>query len=152
MGGLHVGGFNGKQSRTLLEEKARFSAGREAVVYADRGLRWTYPALTNLPSSSKRVHETRHRQRRSYGHLGTNTPEWLISQFSTGKMGAVLVTVNTNYQRERTEYLLDQSDSQIHHLDGRISEQPHISICSMISARNSGIRCRGSWKAQLSQN
>ncbi len=40
-----------------------------------------------------------------------NKPEWLTSQFATGKMGAVLVTVNTNYQAKELEYLLKQSES-----------------------------------------
>ncbi len=41
----------------------------------------------------------------------TNYPEWVISQFATSKMGAVLVTVNTNYKQFELEYLLKQSDS-----------------------------------------
>lgn len=40
-----------------------------------------------------------------------NVPEWLYVQFSTGKMGAVLVTVNTNYRSFELEYLLKQSDA-----------------------------------------
>src|SRR5690625_6289530 len=40
-----------------------------------------------------------------------NKPEWLTSQFATGKMGGVLVTVNTNYQAAELEYLLKQSES-----------------------------------------
>ena len=40
-----------------------------------------------------------------------NTPEWVVTQFATGKMGAVLVTVNTNYRTAELEYLLKQSDS-----------------------------------------
>lgn len=40
-----------------------------------------------------------------------NKREWLLSQFASGKMGAVLVTVNTNYQEKELEYLLQQSDS-----------------------------------------
>ncbi|MEK4762816.1 AMP-binding protein [Viridibacillus sp. FSL E2-0187] len=40
-----------------------------------------------------------------------NKREWLLSQFASGKMGAVLVTVNTNYQEKELEYLLEQSDS-----------------------------------------
>jgi len=38
-----------------------------------------------------------------------NVPEWLYTQFSTGKMGAVLVTVNTNYRSFELEYLMKQS-------------------------------------------
>lgn len=41
----------------------------------------------------------------------TNVPEWLLTQFSTAKMGGVLVTVNTNYKQFELEYLLRQSDT-----------------------------------------
>ena len=41
----------------------------------------------------------------------TNYPQWVISQFATAKIGAVLVTVNTNYKKFELEYLLKQSDS-----------------------------------------
>ncbi len=40
-----------------------------------------------------------------------NIPEWVFTQFAVGKMGAVLVTVNTNYRTSELEYLLKQSDS-----------------------------------------
>ena len=42
----------------------------------------------------------------------TNYPEWLITMFATAKIGAVLVTVNTNYKVFELEYLLRQSDSK----------------------------------------
>ncbi len=40
-----------------------------------------------------------------------NVPEWLYTQYGTGKMGAVLVTVNTSYKSFELEYLLEQSDA-----------------------------------------
>ncbi|MCL1901469.1 MAG: AMP-binding protein [Firmicutes bacterium] len=42
----------------------------------------------------------------------TNYPQWLITMFATAKIGAVLVTVNTNYRIYELEYLLRQSDSK----------------------------------------
>ncbi len=42
----------------------------------------------------------------------TNVPEWLLTLFATAKIGAVLVTVNTNYKVFELEYLLRQSDSK----------------------------------------
>ncbi len=42
----------------------------------------------------------------------TNTPEWIITLFATAKIGAVLVTVNTNYKAFELEYLLKQSDTK----------------------------------------
>ncbi|WP_339199998.1 AMP-binding protein [Aeribacillus sp. FSL k6-2211] len=96
----------------LLEEKANAYPEHEAVVYADRGLRMTY----------RQFDEYCRLVARSFMKLGiqsgehiaiwaTNTPEWLACQFATGKMGAVLVTVNTNYRTAELEYLLKQSDS-----------------------------------------
>ncbi len=40
-----------------------------------------------------------------------NVPEWLYTQYGTGKMGAVLVTVNTAYRSFELEYLMSQSDA-----------------------------------------
>ncbi len=42
----------------------------------------------------------------------TNYPEWLILFFATARIGAVLVTVNTNYKETELEYLLSNSDSK----------------------------------------
>ncbi|MGI6150719.1 MAG: AMP-binding protein, partial [Christensenellales bacterium] len=41
----------------------------------------------------------------------TNRIEWVTTMFATAKIGAVLVTVNTNYKRFELEYLLRQSDT-----------------------------------------
>ena len=40
-----------------------------------------------------------------------NVPQWVLTQFGTGKMGAVMVTVNTNYRSFELEYLMKQSDA-----------------------------------------
>jgi fatty-acyl-CoA synthase len=97
---------------SLLEKKAELQGERDAVVYNDRNLRLSYEDF-NL-----------HCRRVARGLMGlglqkgehmavwsTNTPEWLYAQFATGKMGAVLVTVNTNYRTSELEYLLNQSEA-----------------------------------------
>lgn len=96
----------------LLAEKAEAHPDHEALVYTDRDLRLTYREFDDLCRKTAR------------GFMGlgigkgenvavwsTNRPEWIQSQFATGKMGAVLVTVNTSYQRAELEYLLQQSES-----------------------------------------
>ena len=40
----------------------------------------------------------------------TNVPEWALMQMAVGKIGAVLVTVNTNYRASELEYVLRQGD------------------------------------------
>lgn len=43
----------------------------------------------------------------------TNTPEWILTLFAAAKIGAVLITVNTNFKIFELEYLLRQSDTKL---------------------------------------
>ena len=43
----------------------------------------------------------------------TNVPQWVLIQFASAKLGAVLVTVNTNYKQFELNYLLSQSDTKM---------------------------------------
>ena len=51
-----------------------------------------------------------------------NLPEWVYTQFGSARMGAVLVTVNTNYRSNELEYLLQQSDATTIILTGGVRE------------------------------
>ena len=96
----------------LLEVQAKKYPEHEAVVYADRNLRMNYQEFNMLCRKAARglmklgVEKGEH-----IAAWSSNTPEWVVSQFATGKIGAVLVTVNTNYRTAELEYLLKQSDS-----------------------------------------
>lgn len=96
----------------LLEEKAELYPEHDAVVYSDRGLRWTYREFDDIcRKAAKGFLKLGIDKGEQLAAWSTNTPEWLVTQFATGKMGAVLVTVNTNYRTTELEYLLTQSDA-----------------------------------------
>ncbi|MBS4189622.1 AMP-binding protein [Bacillus sp. FJAT-49705] len=96
----------------LLEDKAKLHPEHEAVVYSDRGLRMTYKEFDDYcRKAAKGLMKLGIEKGEHIAAWSTNTPEWLTSQFATGKMGAVLVTVNTNYRTSELEYLLKQSDT-----------------------------------------
>lgn len=96
----------------LLEIQAKNYPEHEAVVYADRNLRMSYADFNNLCRKAARGFMGLGVQKGDNVSVwATNTPEWVVTQFATGKMGAVLVTVNTNYRTAELEYLLKQSDS-----------------------------------------
>jgi fatty-acyl-CoA synthase len=96
----------------LLEEKASLHPEHEAVIYSDRNLRWTYREFDDYcRKAAKGLMKLGIEKGEQLAAWSTNTPEWLVTQFATGKMGAVLVTVNTNYQTSELEYLLKQSDA-----------------------------------------
>ncbi|RDE23548.1 AMP-binding protein [Parageobacillus thermoglucosidasius] len=113
----------------LLEEKAKLHPEHEAVVYADRGLRMTYKQFDDYCRLVARgfiglgIEKGEH-----VAIWATNVPEWLACQFATGKMGAVLVTVNTNYRAAELEYLLKQSDSTTLLLIERYRDSSYIDI------------------------
>lgn len=96
----------------LLERIAQEFPDRDALVYPDRGLRYTYrkfDAETDLVARG--LLRLGIRKGEHLAIWATNVPEWVILQFATAKIGAVLVTVNTNYQSHELEYVLRQSDS-----------------------------------------
>ena len=96
----------------LLEKVALEHPEHEAVVYPDRGLRYTYKEFDHLCRQvAKGLMKLGIKKGENIALWASNRPEWLVTQFSTGKMGAVMVTVNTNYRTSELEYLLKQSDS-----------------------------------------
>lgn len=59
----------------------------------------------------------------------TNVPQWFLTLFACAKIGAVLVTVNTNYKVFEAEYLLRQSDTKALVL---IEGTKHVNYCDII--------------------
>jgi fatty-acyl-CoA synthase len=96
----------------LIRETASKFPNNDALVYPDTNLRLSYQELL----------EKTVRVAKGFMALGiqkgdhvsawtTNIPEWVYIQFGLGMVGAVLVTVNTNYKSNELEYILNQSDS-----------------------------------------
>ncbi|QII49244.1 AMP-binding protein [Bacillus paralicheniformis] len=96
----------------LLEKTAANAPDHEAVVYPDRRLRYTYRQFDQLCRKvAKGLMALGIEKGEHVAIWASNTPEWLTTQFASAKMGAVLVTVNTNYQLSELEYVLKQSDT-----------------------------------------
>lgn len=96
----------------LLAEKALQIPDHEALVYPDRGLKYTYQEFNDVCEKvAKGLIALGIEKGENVAVWASNIPEWVSLQFGTGKMGAVLVTVNTNYRSAELEYLLRQSDA-----------------------------------------
>jgi len=96
----------------LLDHIAGRFPDNDALVYVERGLRYSYRAFNEV---CRQVAKGLLRLGIKKGdHLAIwayNVPEWVILQYATPKIGAVLVTVNTSYKMAELEYILSQSDS-----------------------------------------
>ena len=104
--------LNEKTIGEIVKEAASLFPNREAYVYPEHGIRKTYKEFDAETDELAKAFIGMGIQKGEHIAIWSdNKREWLLSQFATGKMGAVLVTVNTNYQEKELEYLLQQSDS-----------------------------------------
>ncbi|PKM93369.1 MAG: AMP-dependent synthetase [Firmicutes bacterium HGW-Firmicutes-1] len=96
----------------LIDQVADAYPNHEGVAYGDQDYRKTYGELRDeINQVAKGFMALGIKKGDSVAVWATNYPEWITALFATAKIGAVLVTVNTNYKIYEAEYLLKQSDS-----------------------------------------
>ncbi|MEG1076282.1 MAG: AMP-binding protein [Mucinivorans sp.] len=100
--------------RTLhdwLEYWAEEQPEHDFMVFPDRNLRLSY-AEFNLRADrfAKGLLHIGVRHGDKVGVWAKNIPDWLTLMFACSKIGAVLVTVNTNYKTTELEYVMRNAD------------------------------------------
>ncbi len=94
----------------LLEQAARRWPQRDAAVFVEQGIRWTWAELR----------EQVDRAAAGFARLGVvkgervgiwspNRAEWLVTQFATARLGAILVNINPAYRLAELEYALHKA-------------------------------------------
>ena len=113
----------------IVREQAELYPDQEAYVYPEHGIRRTYREFDEETDElAKAFIGMGIEKGENVAIWSDNKREWLLSQYATGKMGAVLVTVNTNYQATELEYLLKQSDTTTLILDEGFKGTSYIDI------------------------
>ncbi len=94
-----------------LEYWAKETPDKEYIVYSDRNLRFTWKTfderVNNMANGLLSIGVTRGT---NVGIWAQNVPDWLTVLYATAKIGAVAVTVNTNYKTEELAFVLKNSD------------------------------------------
>ena len=108
-----------------LHRVSEFYPDQDALVNVDRGVRLSWKQLDRRAVEvAKGLHAMGIRRGDKVAIWATNYPEWLYLLFGCSKIGAILVTVNTNYKIFELEYLLRQSDTKalfyIHGVKGSV--------------------------------
>ena len=97
----------------MLAETVDQWPNRDAVVYVDRSLRLSWRQFSDLVDEVAMGLMALGVQRGEKVALwANNVPYWVVLQFATARIGAVLLTVNTHYRRAELEYLLGQSECE----------------------------------------
>lgn len=96
----------------LLDQQAAKFGDRDALVHVETGARYTYSQFHDevdrvacglMALGIQKGHHV--------GIWATNYSEWVLSQFATAKIGAVLVNVNPAYRTHELAYVLEQSEA-----------------------------------------
>src|SRR5215216_3801216 len=98
----------------LLDLVAERRPDDDALVYPDRDLRYTYAEFKEVVEGCTRALMALGIKKGDHVAVwGQNVPEWVTLQFATGKVGAVLVTINPAYKSHELKYVLEQSDAAV---------------------------------------
>jgi len=117
----------------LLDMQAELHPDHDGVIYPQRELRWSYSQFRDKVNQAARGFLSIGVKKGDHVAIwATNVPEWLVAQFSTAKIGAVLVTVNTNYKAFELEYLLRQSDAAVLILTRGFKDSDYVDIINQL--------------------
>jgi fatty-acyl-CoA synthase len=97
----------------MLDDTVARYPEREALVYVDRNYRMTWRQLGDQTDRLARGLMAMGVQKgEKVAIWATNVPDWVLLMFATAKIGAILLTVNTQYRRTEIAYVLGQSETQ----------------------------------------
>ena len=117
----------------LLDSQADQFGDREALVHVETGARYTYRELKDECDQVARglmalgIEKGQH-----VGIWVTNYSEWVVAQFATAKIGAVLVTVNPAYRTHELEYVLKQSEASALILIGQFRSSDYVGMADEV--------------------
>ena len=97
----------------ILDNTVARYPDKEAIVYADRNYRQTWREFGALVDRfAKGLMAMGVQKGEKVAVWATNVPYWVALQFATAKIGAILLTVNTNYREHELRYLLTHSECE----------------------------------------
>lgn len=113
----------------ILEKYAFETPDQDFIVYPDRNLRFTYSHFNERVNKlAKGLMYIGVKPGDKVGIWANNVPDWLTFMFASAKIGAVLVTINTNYKLHELEYLLQNADIHTLCLIGEYRDSDYVNM------------------------
>jgi len=119
-----------------LRRTAALHGDREALVVAHQGYRATYGELVEQCEVIARGLMTRGIARGDrVGIWSPNRYEWVLTQYATAAMGAILVNINPAYRTSELEYALNQSGISFFILAAAFRQADYRSMLAEVKGR-----------------
>jgi fatty-acyl-CoA synthase len=137
----------------MWDETVAAHATADALVSRHQGIRWTYAELgAEVDRCARGLLAAGVRRGDRVGIWSPNNAEWVVVQFATAKIGAILVNVNPSYRATELEYALDQSGCSTLILAPGFKDADYVELVS--SVRTPALRRRivlgSEWEELLS--
>ncbi len=117
----------------VLAQTARLHDAHDALVFPAIGLRMSYREFAaEVDLIARGLLALGIQPGQHVAIWATNVPEWVILQFATARMGAVLVNVNPAYRPFELKYVLDQSDAVALFLVGKFKSSDYFAMLAEI--------------------
>jgi len=115
----------------------------DALVFPQLGLRMTYgDFLIEVHRAARGLLSLGIRAGEHVAVWATNVPEWVVLQFASARIGAVLVTINPAYRPFELSYVLKQSDAKALFLVDRFKSSDYFAmlaeVCPQLAASEPG--------------
>lgn len=95
----------------LLDSTALKHPNKDAMVFTDLNYRITYKEFKKITGEIAKGLLALHIKKGEHiGIFAVNCPEWVILQFASAKVGAVLVNINPALKSHELKYILEQGD------------------------------------------
>ena len=97
----------------LLDKCIRNHPDNDAIVYVDRDIRLSWREWgIEVDRVAKGMMAMGVQKGEKVAVWATNVPDWITLMFATAKIGAIMLTINTNYRSAELDYVLRQSDME----------------------------------------
>ena len=117
----------------MLDRQAAGYAEREALVNAETGERYTYAEFRDeVDQVARGLMALGIGRGHHVGIWSTNYTEWVLTQFATSKIGAVMVNVNPAYRTHELAYVLEQSEANALILIGRFRNSDYVGMVNEV--------------------
>ena len=119
----------------MWDEAVAAHAEVDALVSRHQGIRWKYSELgAEVDRCARGLLSAGVLRGDRVGIWSPNCAEWVVTQFATAKIGAILVNVNPSYRASELEYALNQSGCSLLILAPGFKDADYVELVSSVRA------------------
>src|SRR5579872_2783798 len=123
-----------------FDAAVRSYGDREALVDLPAGRRWTYAELAlDVDALARGLLGLGIGTGDRVGIWAPNCAEWLLVQYATAKIGAILVNINPAYRTRELEFVLNQSRARLLVAAERLKTSDYLGMIAEVRPRCAGL-------------